>query len=156
MINVNVSGSSSAEYKQRMAAARTALKENGVAMRQVAAFLDQWVQKNIITEGGKVGGWERFKYGGRWTGKGESRRLDMSAKLLRDTTALQHSFLPFVRDGVAGIGSDLPYSKAHEDGLPSRNLPQRRLLPKKEEVAIDVKQILDSWVKIQFKRMGLA
>jgi len=144
--------------KRKLAAARDGLKNNGVAMRQVAVFLDQWVQRNFQSKGGKVGGWEPFKYGGRLTTKAKAnaqsidgkRWVNGSAALLQDTGALRLSFLPFVRQGSAGIGSDLPYSKAHEEG--SNDLPQRRMLPKTAEVQVDVKEILDNFVLLTIRK----
>lgn len=143
--------------KKRLLAARDGLKNNGAAMRQVAVFLDQWVQRNFQSKGGKVGGWEPFKYGGRLTTKRKAtaqsieghRWVNGAAALLQDTGALRLSFLPFVRAGVAGIGSDLPYSKPHQEGL--AGLPQRRMLPKAQEVQVDVKEILDNFVLLRIR-----
>lgn len=142
--------------KAKLAAARANLQNDGMVMRRAAVFLDQWVQRNIQGGGEKVGGWRAFKYGGRVIRKKgakaqsiESRRyIDGSAKLLQDTGALRISFLPFIRKGVAGIGSELPYSKAHEDGMPERGIPQRRLLPLNAEVQADIYAILDDWVRV--------
>lgn len=144
--------------KKKLQAARAGLKSDGVAMRQVAVFLDQWVQKNFTGKGEKVGGWAPFTYGGRLTTKRKSnaqsidgkRYINGVASLLQDTGALRHSFLPFVRQGTAGIGSDLPYSKPHDEG--TKDLPQRRLLPKKAEVQVDVKLILDNFVFMQIRK----
>lgn len=140
--------------KAELAAARLKLKEDGPVMMQVAVFLDQWVQRNFRELGGKAGGWAPYYYGGRLVNKDkanaqamETRRyINTTAKMLQDTGALRLSFLPFIRKGVAGIGSDLPYSKAHEEG--TDDLPQRRMLPKKDDVQADVFSILDNYVRI--------
>lgn len=144
--------------KAKLKGAREDLKNDGVVMRQCAVFLDQWVQRNFQGEGSRIGGWKPFKYGGRIIRKKgakaqsiENRRyIDGSAKLLQDTGALRHSFLPFIRKGVAGIGSELPYSKPHEDGM--KGLPQRRLLPKTSEVQMDIREIMDNWLLIILKK----
>lgn len=85
--------------------------------------LDSWVQRNFKTEGGNVGGWQPFAHGGRWI-KGYG--LDQSAKLLQDKGVLRASFRTFKTRRSAGIGSDLPYSKKHEEGI---GVPARRMLP---------------------------
>lgn len=144
--------------KEKLKAAREGLLNDGAVMRQVAVFLDQWVQRNFQSEGDKVGGWAPFKYGGRIVrkkgAKAQSieghRYIDGSAKMLQDTGALRHSFLPFIRKGIAGIGSDLPYSKPHEDGM--KGLPQRRMLMKTADVQVDLREILDNWLLITLKR----
>jgi phage gpG-like protein len=130
-------------------------------MRQVSVFLDRWVQKNFQGKGEQIGGWPAYKYGGRLVVKAKSnsyamdakRYINTSAALLQDTGRLRMSFLPFVRKGIAGIGSDLPYSKPHEEG--SDNLPQRRMLPKNAEVQTDIFEILQNFVVVQFRKSGL-
>lgn len=140
------------ELKRKLATARDGLKNDGIAMRQIAIFLDRWVQKNFQSSGDEVGGWAPFTYGGRLTTKRkgnaksiEGRRwINGSAKLLMDTGALRLSFLPFIKQGSAGIGSDLPYSEPHEKG--TKHVPQRRLLPQNAEVKADVVEILDNFI----------
>ena len=145
--------------KDRQKEARTLLKQDGVVMRQIAVYLDQWVQRNFQSSGGKVGGWEPFKYGGRLTSKAKGsaqsisghKYVNGSAKLLIDTGALRLSFLPFSQLGNAGIGSDLPYSKYHEDG--TKSVQQRRILPVESEVVGDVKEILENWISVTIRKM---
>ncbi len=145
--------------KEKQKEARELLKQDGVVMRQIAVFLDRWVQKNFQSSGGNVGGWEPFKYGGRLTTKKKGNAISIdghhyingSAKLLMDSGALRLSFLPFTQLGNAGIGSELPYSKFHEDG--TNHLPQRRILMKEEEVVGDVKEIMSDWVRVTLKKV---
>ena len=114
----------------------------------VAKQLHRWINDNFRSQGGKVGGWKPFKYGGRIvkktakgrdgrklatsqsivSGPGYRRYVDTSAKLLQDTGLLKKSFKPFWTRRSAGIGSDLPRAVAHELGLPMQNLPARRML----------------------------
>ena len=97
--------------------------------KQAAIMLDKWVQKNFKNEGrGLSDRWPPFKIGGRWI-KGSG--VDASAKLLQDTGALRASHMPFHNKDDAGIGSNLPYSKAHQLG---EGVPQRRTLPERGEV----------------------
>lgn len=147
------------DIKAAVKNAQEALKDDGVLMRQIAIFLDQWVQKNFKGQGDKVGGWEPFKYGGRLSLKKKGnaqaveghRYVNTSAKLLMDTGALRLSFLPFVRKGTAGIGSDLPYSKPHNEG--TDKLVQRRILPEDHEVRMDVKMMMENFVSVKIKRI---
>lgn len=156
-VEVKVNKAQLAAFKKRLKEARENLSNNLPAMRQVAVFLDQWVQRNFMGKGSKVGGWEPYTYGGRLTTKKKSnaqsvdgrRYVNGAAMLLQDTGVLRHSFLPFIRLGVAGIGSDLPYSEPHEKG---EGVPQRRLLPKEEEVRVDVKEILDNWILLRVRK----
>lgn len=128
------------ELKKRHERKLSELKDMKKAYAKVASYLDRWVQTNFKTEGGKVGGWIPFALGGRWVkGKG----LDTSAKLLQDTGRLKASFLPFSFKNNAGIGSNVEYSKKHEEG---DGVPERRILPVKKEVINDTKKILDSEV----------
>ena len=153
------SKASIADLKTKANAAREALKDDGALMRQVAVFLDQWVQRNFKESGGKVGGWGPFKYGGRLSlkKKGNAQSVDghryvnTSARLLMDTGALRLSFLPFAKRGTAGIGSDLPYSKPHNEG--TDKLTQRRILPEDHEVRMDIKMLMNNFVSVKLKRI---
>lgn len=135
-----------AEVKFKLQNTRAAMKDMRGPFSKIAVTLDRWVQSNIKTEGGKYGGWKPFKAGGRYTGSGNNRRLDGSAKLLRDTGRLASSFIPFSEKNDAGIGTDLPYAKAHDEGM--GHIPQRKILPEDSNVEIKLKSrmIIDSHV----------
>lgn len=148
------------QAKQRIAKAREELSKSRPAMKRVAAILDSWVQRNFKSDGGNVGGWRPFKYGGRLTVKSKStgksveagRYVNSSAKLLRDSGHLRLSFLPFAGDGRAGIGSDLPYAEAHENGSSKTNLPQRRMLPRQSDAVFsDIAEVLENFVVVRLE-----
>lgn len=130
------------EINARLARSREAMGALNGPLARSSVFLDQWVQRNIRSEGGSVGGWRPFKAGGRRV-KG---LLDTSAKLLQDTGRLRSSFSPFVRGGDAGIGSDLPYASSHEFGNEAKGLPARRMLPKHGDVQQDINAIFRAHV----------
>jgi phage gpG-like protein len=161
MINVALTKATLDALKAKLKEARVNLNNDGPAMKQVAVYLDQWVQKNFKSKGGNVGGWEPFKYGGRLTRKSKAsaqsidgkKWINGSAVLLQDTGAMRISYLPFVRKGIAGIGSELPYTKAHEEGDSAHNIPQRRILPKDEEVRPMIIQILDNFVLVSTRAL---
>lgn len=144
---------------KRLQSARASLQDTTPALKRVAIYMDQWVQRNFRDNGAKVGGWPPFKYGGRVTTKAKSTTavqgprgkiyIDPSAQLLRDTGRLRLSFIPFVNasEKQAGIGSALPYAKAHQEGDSARGLPKRRLLPEQKEVRGDTKDIIDDWMR---------
>jgi len=152
-----------ADLKRRYNEAGQEIKQLNNPHARIAVFLDGWVQRNFKTEGGKVGGWKPFKNGGRVSAnetKGsESFQsyvgfksgggfvadgfLDRSAKLLQDTGRLKLSVIPFSSKANAGIGSDLPYSKPHNEG---KGVPKRRILPVFGEVKSDVERIYAGFV----------
>ena len=141
------------------------LNNRSVLNKKVSIFLDQWVQQNFKTEGGNVGGWPPFKHGGRVNSKGLGTQtriytgsttievyVDKSAKLLQDTGRLRISFAPFSTQRDAGIGSDLPYSKFHNEG--EGHLPRRRMLPKKysdRDLIKKCTQIYNGYIQESFK-----
>jgi phage gpG-like protein len=128
------------ERAVRRAMAR--IKDLSVPNRQVAAFLDRWVQKNFKSEGGSVGGWTPFKLGGRRIKGGG---IDRAAKLLQNTGALRASFRSFWNSKDAGIGSEIFYSQFHEEG--TSVLPTRRMLPTRSDVIDDVVRIHELHVR---------
>ncbi len=124
------------DLRERSAARIKALQDFGNPLAQIAVLLDRWVKKNFASEGGSVGGWKPFQYGGRVMPDGT---IDTSAKLLQDTGRLRASFLPFHSDKIAGIGTDLPYAEPHNK--------IRRMLPVREEVIEQVKRIFQFHAK---------
>lgn len=115
------------ELRKRLAKKRVAVMDLRTPYARAAVLLDQWVQKNIKTEGGKVGGWAPFAKNAAGIPIVELREPDRApAKLLQRTGRLRSSFSPFANTKQAGIGSDLPYAKDHHEGI---GLPERRLLP---------------------------
>lgn len=120
------------------------------AHKEIASWLQRWVNQNFDTEGGNVGRWKPFKYGGRLTGeRGADGRftVDESAKLLQDTGLLRASFNHFYSRTTAGIGTDLRYSLTHALGIPHKNVPIRRMLPLATDRSVDARiiQIYDRY-----------
>lgn len=137
-----------------------------IANAQVSQWLVRWVNDNFKTEGGKVGKWAPFKLGGRKVKKGKWGKrsrysgknkwvLDTSAKLLQDTGQLRGSFKGFATNEVAGVGTEVTYSKYHEYGVPKNKLPQRRMMPDPEldkDVVTGVLKIYQSYFKTELSK----
>jgi phage gpG-like protein len=177
-VKLVVDKQSSAQVQRKLKQLRSAISGSGGggaggmrnANRNVSLWLLRWVNDNFKTEGGKVGNWKPFTYGGRLVKKGtrgaspisllpSKRRayINPSAKLLQDTGALRLSFDVFHSQKNAGVGSDLKYAAAHEQGLPSRNLPQRRMLPESgdKDVTQGIIKIYDAYIrKVTNKRVS--
>lgn len=110
--------------------------------KEVAVWLMRWVDKNFKREGllrYPGAGWEPFKLGGRRRKGGE---IDATAKLLQDTGRLRASFSPLFSKKMAGVGSDLTYSEAHEKG---KGVPTRAMLPTRDLVHSDIKRIYNAY-----------
>lgn len=119
------------ELRKRLDRKRKAVMDLRTPYARAAVLLDQWVQQNFKSEGGKVGGWAPFAKNAAGVPFVEvSNPGRAPAKLLQDTGRLRSSFSPFANTKQAGIGSDVPYSKQHHEGL--GHLPERRLLPDKD------------------------
>lgn len=116
------------ELRKRLAKKRAAVTNLRTPYARASVLLDQWVQRNFKTEGGKVGGWAPFaknKDGIPYVEVRDPQRAP--AALLQDTGRLLASFTPFASKDSAGIGTDLPYAKTHHEGL--GNVPERQLIP---------------------------
>lgn len=142
---VDVGNPSLEELKQRHNERTKELQDTSIPYKKVTTYLDSWVQKNFKQQGALVGGWIPFKAGGRV----RNGKVDTSAQLLMDTGRLRASFLPFVTKSTAGIGSDLPYSKAHNEG---EGAPKRRILPVDGEVKKQITDILEGRVNEVYKK----
>jgi len=123
------------QVRAHVAKVKARLKNTRSTNAEISIMFDAWVQRNFKEQGGKVGGWKKLAAGGRWKGKGKSRKFDTSAKLLQDTGRLRASFIPFASITNAGIGSELPYAKAHDEG---KGVPKRRILMLMKEVRGDI------------------
>lgn len=146
MTNVVISARDKKKFKalsKQIKKAQKACHSQKKPMKSISVYLDRWVQSNFKTEGGKVGGWQKLKHGGRYI-KGE---LDTTAKILQDTGALRLSFKPFASNKNAGIGSDLIYSKTHNYGYPKKKIPQRRILPEHNDIDTDITDILNKYIQ---------
>ena len=143
-----------ADYKAKKKAALNVTP----AYKRIGIMLDRWVLTNFKTEGGLVGGWKPFTYGGRVTTKKKGnaqstanrRHIDGSAKLLQDTGVLRSSFVPFHTKYNVGIGSNIKYAPPHEEGI--GHVPKRRMLPKDEDVRVKIKKILGDYIKGVFRK----
>jgi phage gpG-like protein len=102
------------------------------------AVLDRWVQENFKSEGGKVGGWAPLADS---TIESRMRRRNKTGaiRILQDTGTLRmkwkHNFGP----DFAATVSAVEYGIFHETG--TKKMPQRRILPKPEEVADKIKEV---------------
>ena len=125
--------------------------------KRISIWLDRWVQLNFRGEGNKVGGpkWKRLKAGGRWTGKGGTRKFNQNVKILQDTGRLRISFRPFFTRRTAGIGSAIKYAPPHEKGLGF--MPMRKMLPRNNDrnVIKSVNRIFESWLAVEQRRARL-
>jgi len=130
MMAIKVTSNIDKELRQMRKSARRA-GDFRAPHKKISIMLDRWVQRNFKTQGGNVGGWKPFmqvcmggrgsRYGftktcasGRLVGKGRTRKIDRSAKLLQDTGALRASYRPFHSAKDAGIGSDLKLIEYHK------------------------------------------
>lgn len=104
----------------RLSRMKRKMQDMSTAHKKISIMLDRWVQLNFKTQGGKVGGWAPIQRNGA---------------ILQDTGRLRMSFLPFADSKDAGIGSELPYSKVHEEGI---GVTKRRILPELREVKKDI------------------
>lgn len=101
--------------------------------RRAGIWLLRWINENFRDQGSKTGKrWKPFAAGGRW----KKGKFDPNAKLLQDTGALRSSFDYKANKRSAVVGSDLEYSKYHEEGVPRRNLPERRMLPRHTDTEV--------------------
>ena len=143
MINVwlKVNKQSSERAQRKLREARKKFGDMRKPNRRIGVSLMRWINENFKKEGGNVGGWKPFKAGGR--------NGDTSAQLLQDTGRLKASFDYKVNRHNVTVGSNLKYSLYHEEGLPLRNLPARRMLPEHsdKEVSDAIIKIYDIYIK---------
>lgn len=132
------------QVKRRVKRKLDQISNLSLPYKRASVYLHKWVIDNFQSEGGKVGGWQPFSP----VTLAAIERNDpgrIPAKLLQKTGALRQSFVPFSTKRNAGVGTGLPYSQPHEEGL--GNVPQRRMLPEREEVLDDIRKILNDHIR---------
>jgi phage gpG-like protein len=139
-VEIKLTGSKQVQNKLRQLI--KSVRNTSVVNRKVSVWLLKWVNDNFKSQGRKVSssGWKKLKAGGRWVSAGGGwLKWDPSAKILQDTGVLRASFAigRFYTRNSAGIGSDVSYSKYHQFGVPSRNLPKRRMLPMNTDSSVN-------------------
>lgn len=129
LISAEVNQQQLNRMNRRLNAFGDAMSNPTQANREASIALYGWTIRNFDRAGGLQGGWAPLHP----RTVREKARIGKERMLVR-TGALRASFLPFHSRENAGVGSELEYSKYHQDGAPSRNLPQREMLPRREKV----------------------
>jgi phage gpG-like protein len=96
-----------------------------------------------------AGGWKALKPA---TIK-QKAKLGYTKKLVR-TGELKNSFTPFSTKDIASVRSDLDYAADHEFGVPSRNLPARKMTPSLKQAAEIGIEVYNQFVQRQIKKVG--
>lgn len=80
----------------------------------------------------------------------EKARIGKEVPLVR-TGHLRMGFTPFYSDDNAGVRNAVEYAAAQHEGVPSRNLPARNLLPTRPAVLDIGIKIYGRWIEKQAK-----
>lgn len=145
MFSLSVKTTDVAGAKRRLNKIANKIGNTRVLFKKLSIVVDQWVQQNFKSEGGKVGDWKKLKAGGRRR-KGS---LDTSARILQDTGDLRKSFVPFFSAKDAGIRSAIPYAHPHNFGKGS--LPKRRMIPEDTEILGEILEKVEDHVRESLK-----
>lgn len=125
-------GNNIEQVRARLDGFRRSMADTTPANRQASIAMYGWLIRNYDKEGAAIGGWHPLA---PYTIR-EKKRIGKEKMLVR-TGALRQSFVPFHTAENAGVGSEISYSKAHEEGVPDRNLPARPMLPPRD-VVLDI------------------
>lgn len=132
MISATITGKSIQEVTRRLDRFQAAMEDTTPANRQASIAMYGWLIRNYDREGAAIGGWAPLHP----RTIAEKKKLGKERMLVR-SGAMRQSFLPFHTKDNAGVGSELSYAKAHEDGNPSKNLPARPILPPRD-IVLDI------------------
>ena len=147
MIRIEQQAGALNKAMERMAKRQKALQDPTPAYRKAAIFLDQWTQKNLNSDGGKVGGWTPLAEMTK-----EIKKAAGKEKMMVFTGLLRRSLASGWGSDrkKAWIKSDVPYSEDHQYGLPW--LPKRQIIPEPDDVKADMRQIVGDWVRLSIKK----
>lgn len=99
------------------------------ANREASIALYGWTIRNFDNEGRLHGGWAPLAPS---TVK-QKQRIGKEKMLVR-SGSLRANFTQFYSKDNAGVGNQIKHAAYHHYGVPSRNLPRRELLPRRDKV----------------------
>jgi len=146
VIDATISGKSIQEVNRRLDRFQAAMEDTTQPNRQASIAMYGWLIRNYDREGALIGGWAPLHP----KTVAEKKELGKERMLVR-SGALRQSYVPFYTKENAGVGSELIYSKPHQEGNPARNLPARPMLPSRE-VVLDIGiRVYGDYVRRQVK-----
>jgi len=120
------------------------LKNRRAVNKRAVVQVDAWVQKNFRSEGDLAhpgSGWKPLKESTK-----KSRRGIAPYKILQDTGQLRSRWKHYSDNDTALIQSGVDYGGYHQKG--SGKLPQRRILPTREQILPILKVLYKQFVKL--------
>lgn len=132
MISATISGRSIQQVTRRLDRLQAAMEDTTQPNRQASIAMYGWLIRNYDREGALIGGWAPLAP----RTVAEKKEIGKERMLVR-SGALRQSYVPFHTKENAGVGSELSYSKPHQEGNPARNLPARPMLPPRD-VVLDI------------------
>jgi len=132
----------------------------GGPMHQAVIFLDGWIQRNFRDDGRLAMGGSGWKplapstVKARERGWGYYKPKTSNPQILRHKGFLMRRWKHDYNDRRAVIenfatSKGYYYGVAHDEGR--GNLPERRILPRNEQVATDIRKIFGRWVGTSLK-----
>ena len=124
----------------------TRLKDRTTANARAVAFIDSWIQRNFRTEG-KIAmggtGWQPLApstIAGRRHGKNKS--MAGKVAILQDRGNLRSHWKHLYTPEKIAVQSSEEYGTYHDSDAPrTSNLPQRKIVPRKEQVKKELMEI---------------
>ena len=109
------------EVQKNLASLSADLGAPKVPAMQCALFMEGQVTR-AFDEGGLVEPWEPLSMFSRFVRKHRKGAADSDPKVMNDTGRLKNSLQAFIDEGgaVAGVGTNVEYAKAMQDGGPSQ------------------------------------
>ena len=115
--------------------------------KQAVVQIDNWIQKNFRDEGDRAHpgtGWKPLKESTK-----RGRRGTAPYKILQDTGHLKGRWKHFYDNDTALIQSGVDYGSFHQQG--SGKLPQRRILPTRDQILPILKLLYRKFVKVSIQ-----
>ena len=119
------------------------LKKQSTANKAAVTYVDKWIQDNFKTDGKKAHGreWKELAPSTLLWKANRKRKPTQNPQILRDTGYLKDRWKHLFSHSMAAIQSGVPYGVYHDSDLPRRKLPQRKILPRYQQVWPDIKKI---------------
>jgi phage gpG-like protein len=133
------------ELSRMLAITNQRLSDFKLPLQKSAGFILADVERNFISEGGLVGGWQPLAPS---TVKGRIREgYGGEHPILERTGSLRRSFFSTVTNTKAMVTSGSPYFAFHQSRLPRKRLPRRAMLVLTEYTRQNIVQEFNQYIR---------
>jgi len=166
MANLTINFAGAKDLQAALERKASGIKRARDAMRRAVILVDRWIQKNFQTEGQLAypgQGWQplapstiekrrRMPRVQRAAKRREKPPELATIRILQDVGWLRSRWRHYWDDRVGVVQSGVDYGVYHDSDEPRKKLPQRKILPREQQIMPQIMKIFGHFVKTNLKK----